>query len=38
MEVSVIGAKLNGGHAEFSVAGIRTEFGKRVGVKFSWQR
>jgi iron complex outermembrane receptor protein len=38
MEVSIIGANLNGSHAEFSVPAIRTEFGRTVGVKFTWQR
>jgi len=38
MEVSVIGANLNGGHAEFGAAPFRTEFGRTVGVKFTWQK
>jgi iron complex outermembrane receptor protein len=38
MELSVIGTNQNGGHAEFSVPAIRTEFGRTVGVKFTWQR
>ena len=38
MELSVIGTNLNGSHAEFSVPSIRTEFGRSVGVKFTWQR
>jgi iron complex outermembrane receptor protein len=38
MEVSVIGTNLNGSHAEFSVPAVRTEFGRSVGVKLTWQR
>jgi iron complex outermembrane receptor protein len=38
VEVSVVGTNLNGGHAEFSVPAIRTEFGRSVGVKLTWQR
>jgi len=38
MEVSVIGTNLNGGHAEYGVASVRTEVPRTVGVKFTWQR
>lgn len=38
MEVSIIGTNLNGSHAEFGVPAIRTEFGRSVGVKLTWQR
>ncbi|MCS0615453.1 TonB-dependent receptor [Massilia kyonggiensis] len=38
MELSVIGTNLNGGHAEYGVASVRTEVPRTVGVKFTWQR
>jgi iron complex outermembrane receptor protein len=38
MELSIIGTNLNGSHAEFGSPTFRTEFGRSVGVKFTWQR
>lgn len=38
MVLSVIGTNLNGGHAEYGVASVRTEVPRTVGVKFTWQR
>jgi iron complex outermembrane receptor protein len=38
MELSVIGANLNGSHGEYGVEGFRTEVGRSVGVKLAWQR
>jgi iron complex outermembrane recepter protein len=38
MELSVIGTNLNGGHAEYGVASVRTEVPRTVGVKLTWQR
>ena len=38
MALSVIGTNLNGGHAEYGVASVRTEVPRTVGVKFTWQR
>jgi iron complex outermembrane receptor protein len=38
MELSVIGTNLNGGHAEYGVASVRSEVPRTVGVKFTWQR
>jgi iron complex outermembrane receptor protein len=38
MELSVIGTNLNGGHAEYGVASLRTEVPRTVGVKLTWQR
>jgi iron complex outermembrane receptor protein len=38
MEVSVIGTNLNGSHAEYGVAPVRTEVPRTVGVKLTWQR
>jgi iron complex outermembrane receptor protein len=38
MELSVIGTNLNGGHAEYGVASLRSEVPRTVGVKFTWQR
>ena len=38
MELSVIGTNLNGSHAEYGVASVRTEVPRTVGVKFTWQR
>jgi iron complex outermembrane receptor protein len=38
MELSVIGTNLNGGHAEYGVASVRTEVPRTVGVKFTWER
>jgi iron complex outermembrane receptor protein len=38
MELSVIGANLNGSHAEYGVAQIRSEVPRSVGVKLVWQR
>jgi iron complex outermembrane receptor protein len=38
MELSVIGTNLNGGHAEYGSAAVRTEVPRTVGVKLVWQR
>jgi iron complex outermembrane receptor protein len=38
VELSVIGANLNGSHGEYGVEGFRTEVGRTVGVKLVWQR
>ena len=38
MALSVIGTNLNGGHAEYGVASVRTEVPRTVGVKLMWQR
>lgn len=38
MELSVIGTNLNGGHAEYGVASVRTEVPRAMGVKLTWQR
>ena len=38
MALSVIGTNLNGGHAEYGVASVRTEVPRTVGVKFTWER
>jgi iron complex outermembrane recepter protein len=38
MELAIVGANLNGGHAEYSVPLVRSEVGQSVGVNFSWQR
>ena len=38
MALSVIGTNLNGGHAEYGVASVRTEVPRTVGIKFTWQR
>ncbi|KQV50954.1 hypothetical protein ASC93_09765 [Massilia sp. Root335] len=38
MELSVIGTNLNGSHAEYGVAPVRTEVPRTVGVKLTWQR
>lgn len=38
VEVSVIGTNLNGGHAEYGSASVRTEVPRTVGVKVVWQR
>jgi iron complex outermembrane receptor protein len=38
MELSVIGTNLNGGHAEYGVASVRTEVPRTVGVKLTWRR
>jgi len=38
MELSVIGTNLNGGHAEYGSASVRTEVPRTVGVKLVWQR
>jgi iron complex outermembrane receptor protein len=38
MELSVIGANLNGSHGEYGAEGFRTEVGRSVGVKLAWQR
>jgi len=38
VEVSVIGTNLNGGHAEYGSALVRTEVPRTVGVKVVWQR
>jgi iron complex outermembrane receptor protein len=38
MELSLIAANLNGSHAEYGVAQIRSEVGRSVGLKLVWQR
>jgi len=38
IELSVIGTNLNGGHAEYGVASVRTEVPRTVGVKVTWER
>ena len=38
MTLSVIGTNLNGSHAEYGVASVRTEVPRTVGVNFTWQR
>jgi iron complex outermembrane receptor protein len=38
VELSVIGTNLNGGHAEYGPALVRTEVPRTVGVKVVWQR
>jgi iron complex outermembrane receptor protein len=38
MELSVIGANLNGGHREYGLAQFAGEVGRTVGVKLVWQR
>ncbi|WP_083685183.1 TonB-dependent receptor plug domain-containing protein [Massilia putida] len=38
MELSVIGTNLNGGHAEYGMASVRSEVPRTVGVKLTWQR
>jgi iron complex outermembrane receptor protein len=38
MELSVIGTNLNGGHGEYGMASVRSEVGRTVGVKLTWQR
>jgi iron complex outermembrane receptor protein len=38
VEVSVIGTNLNGGHAEYGSAPVRTEVPRTVGIKLVWQR
>jgi len=38
VEVSVIGTKLNGGHAEYGSPPVRGEVPRAVGVKVVWQR
>ena len=38
VEVSVIGTNLNGGHAEYGPASVRTEVPRTVGVKVVWTR
>jgi len=38
VEVSVIGTNLNGGHAEYGAASVRTEVPRTVGVKVVWMR
>jgi iron complex outermembrane receptor protein len=38
MELAIVGANLNGGHAEYSVPSVRSEVGRSVGVTFTWQR
>jgi iron complex outermembrane receptor protein len=37
-ELSIVGTNLNGSHAEYSVPAVRSEIGRSVGVKFTWQR
>jgi iron complex outermembrane receptor protein len=38
MELSVIGANLNGGHREYGAALFGSEVGRSVGVKLVWQK
>jgi len=38
VEVSVIGTNLNGGHAEYGSALVRTEVPRTVGIRLVWQR
>lgn len=38
MELAVVGANLNGGHAEYGGPLVRSEVGRSVGVNFTWQR
>jgi iron complex outermembrane receptor protein len=38
MELSVVGANLNGSHGEYGSATFRTEVGRSLGVKLVWQR
>jgi iron complex outermembrane receptor protein len=38
MELSVIGANLNGSHAEYGAAQFRSEVPRSVGIKLVWQR
>jgi iron complex outermembrane receptor protein len=38
MELSVVGANLNGSHGEYGVEGFRTEVGRTLGMKLVWQR
>jgi len=38
MELSVIGANLNGSHGEYGVATVRSEVPRTLGVKLVWQR
>jgi iron complex outermembrane receptor protein len=38
VELSVVGANLNGSHGEYGVEGFRTEVGRTLGVKLVWQR
>jgi iron complex outermembrane receptor protein len=37
MELSVVGANLNGSHGEYGAEGFRTEVGRTLGVKLVWQ-
>jgi iron complex outermembrane receptor protein len=38
MELSVAGTNLNGSHAEYSLPSVRSEIGRTVGVKLTWQK
>jgi len=38
MELSVIGANLNGGHGEYGIEQVRSEVPRTLGVKLVWQR
>jgi len=38
MELSVVGANLNGSHGEYGPEGFRAEVGRTLGVKLVWQR
>jgi iron complex outermembrane receptor protein len=38
MELSVIGANLNGGHREYGLAQFASEVGRTLGLKLVWQR
>ncbi|WP_239700791.1 TonB-dependent siderophore receptor [Massilia sp. 9096] len=38
MEVAIVGANLNGGHAEYGAPSVRSEAGRSVGVNFTWQK
>jgi iron complex outermembrane receptor protein len=38
MELAIVGANLNGGHAEYGAPSVRSEVGRSVGVNFTWQR
>jgi iron complex outermembrane receptor protein len=38
MELSVIGANLNGSHREYGLAQFSSEVGRTLGLKLVWQR
>jgi iron complex outermembrane receptor protein len=38
MELSVIGANLNGSHREYGAAQFASEVGRSLGVKLVWQK